>query len=487
MIVWITLSDMTQSIFGNSTLDSEQSAADQSTPDSLEPATSRRRALWLTVLSVLTPGVAHWHAGRRKLATVLMCLGGVLWASIALVGLGVGNRTLLALAVRPNVLLLVIGVAVLAVPVWMWLVVSSYRSLRPRQLEPERRAWLVHVAVLALCAAVAVPPSLIANYAYAQYDLLTTVFKDDGPGSSGGGPGGEPAASAGAANTTQLPDRLNVLLLGSDAGPDRTATRTDTMMVASVDPDTGRTVLLSLPRNLQNAPMPEGPARDEYPNGFSDLLNAVYREGHEYHPEYGEDAEDPGAELLKQTSSEILGIPVHRYAKVNLAGFENLVDAIDGLDINVSEATPAGETGETFQPGQQRLDGADALWYARSRTGGSDYDRMDRQSCMMNAFANQADPMAVLNHYHEVAAATKDNLSTDIPADMLDELVGIADTIEPDVRVQFTPPLIQPSEPDFDLIRAKTHDAIERSEAGNGDSPQGNTDSEQGPGAVPTC
>ncbi|MHA6802264.1 LCP family protein [Salinifilum ghardaiensis] len=441
--------------------------------------TSRRRALWLTLLSVLTPGVAHWHAGYRRTAALLASFGLLAWCAVAFAAVNLGREHVLDAAVRPGVLLLIAAAALVAIPVWVALVLTSYNAVRPRSLPPQR-ARTARVAVLGLCAAVALPPTLVAHYAYSQYDLVTTVFA--------GGPGGQSSAAAAAGPeepATPLPgaDRLNVLLLGSDAGEGRAGTRVDTMVLASVDQETGRTVLLSLPRNLQNAPMPEGPARQRYPEGYPGLLNAVYREGAEFHPELAPGAENPGAELLKGTISETLGMPVHHYAKVDLQGFRSLVDALGGVDVNIRQRMPMGDTGEYFSPGQQHLDGAQALWYARSRTASSDYDRMERQRCMISTLADQADPMTVLNHYHKMAAAAKDNLRTDIPADMLRDLAELAEKIEPAGSTQFVPPLIEPSNPDFDRVRSIAQETIDSSEAG--EAPEATAP--QNPTVAPAC
>jgi polyisoprenyl-teichoic acid--peptidoglycan teichoic acid transferase len=458
----ITLADMTQGTLNPATPELEHvpERSERSTAD-----TSGRRALWLTLLSVLTPGVAHWHAGRRRTATVLTAFGGLIWVSVAFAVFNLGREHVVAAAVRPAVLLFVGATALVVIPAWVVLVVTSYNAVRAKGMS-RRRARTARVAVLGLCAAVATPPALVAHYAYSQYDLITTVFAD------GGGRSSAPAAAANTDDPQQagkpLPgaDRLNVLLLGSDAGEGRVGTRPDTMVLASVDQDTGRTVLLSMPRNLQNAPMPEGPAKAKYPEGYPDLLNSVYAEGTRHHLHLAPGSANPGADLLKGAVSQILGMPVHHFAQVDMQGFRDLVDAMGGVDVNVAHRMPMGETGQFFQPGPQHLDGAQALWYARSRTGASDYDRMERQRCMLSTLAEQADPMTVLNHYHKMAAAAKDNFRTDIPADMLQDLVKLAEKIEPAGSIQFMPPLIEPSNPDFNRIRAIAKDTIDQSEAG---------------------
>lgn len=447
------------------------------------PNIAAGQAFWLTALSVLTPGVAHWRAGKHRTALVLASVSLAVWVAVALAIAAVGRAQLMALAVQPTALLALFAAALLIVPAWIWVVVSSYRVLRPAGRG--RRSRFAQVGVLGLCAAVALPPLAVANLAYNQYDLVTTVFRDTSSQQAMSAAVPSPDDEQG----RPLPGerRLNVLLLGSDAGPGRVEARTDTMVLASIDQETGRTVLFSLPRNLEYAPMPSGPARDAYPGGFSDLLNAVYREGAQYHPEFGGGAEDPGAELIKGTVSQILDLPVHHYAMVNMAGFNDMVDAMGGVDLNVAERIPMGDTGGWFEPGEQHLDGAHALWYARSRTGGSDYDRMARQRCMIGALADQADPMSVLRHYDEVADVAKANVSTDIPAGMLQQLTGLAEDIDPKTSVQFTPPLIKPGSPDYDLIRSIAQDTIRESESEQDESAQAGGGDSTGESTLRTC
>ena len=116
---------------------------------------------------------------------------------------------------------------------------------------------------------------------------------------------------------------MTILLLASDAGPDRTGTRTDSMVAASIDTHTGDVILLSLPRNLQNVPMPPGPLREQWPNGFPDLLNGVYQFVTNQ-PHLLAGARDRGAAAIKSVVSYILGIPIDYYAMVDLAGLRRV-------------------------------------------------------------------------------------------------------------------------------------------------------------------
>ena len=140
------------------------------------------------------------------------------------------------------------------------------------------------VVSVALCAAVAVPLGTAADLANTQRTLLDRVFA----GSAPAGPVALPPAGP------VLPQRLNILLLGTDAGPDRTGARTDTIIVASVETRTAATTLFALPRNIEHAPFPPGsPAAARFRDGFHDrrapgsgdyLLNNVAEYGRA-HPE----------------------------------------------------------------------------------------------------------------------------------------------------------------------------------------------------------
>jgi LCP family protein required for cell wall assembly len=71
---------------------------------------------------------------------------------------------------------------------------------------------------------------------------------------------------------------------------------------------------------------------------------------------------------VKQAVEGTLGLPVHYVVVIDLDGFSDLVDALGGVTIRIIEPIPIGSGGELLEPGLRRLDGYEALWYARSRT-----------------------------------------------------------------------------------------------------------------------
>jgi LCP family protein required for cell wall assembly len=424
----------------------------------------------LTWASAVLPGLAHWIAGRRRAAVVIAGAALALLVSIIVLALTTSRTRLLQLAVEPKWLTVIIAGALVVALAWVVLVTGSYRVLGPvRTTGVAQVAVIVGLAALSLL--VAAPPVAVARYAYLQRDLVTNLFPDEDPssgvaaGQNGGGQSKEPFAGR---------DRITILLLASDAGPDRTGVRTDSVVAASIDTHTGDITLLSLPRNLQKIPFPPGPLHDAYPNGLTGndgLLNAVYAAVTDK-PDLLKGARDRGAEGVKQVVSYILGIPINYYAMVNLEGFNEFVDAMDGVTVTITQRLPIGgllADGTRvppvgyLEPGTRKLNGSDAQWYARSRRDGTDYDRMLRQRCLIGAMVRQATPATVLKHFQELSSATKKLAETDIPRSVLPDLIELGDKMHKASSIRslaFVPPVIVTANPDYAKIRKLVKEAL---------------------------
>ncbi|HMI34196.1 MAG TPA: LCP family protein, partial [Propionibacteriaceae bacterium] len=238
--------------------------------------------------------------------------------------------------------------------------------------------------------------------------------------------------------------RLNVLLLGGDAGPGRIGTRTDTVILASINTRTGNTTLFSLPRNAARMPFPSrSPLRKYYPYGFTSgngdnpeyFLNAMYRNlPHSVPKDVLGPTDNLGADALKLSVGEALGLPVDYYVLINLQGFSQMIDALGGIRLNINTYIPIGGNTDRgippkdyLKPGaNQKLDGYHALWYARGRYGSSDFDRMDRQRCVINAIIKQANPTNMLARYEDVVKAGKQLVYTDMPQEVLPLMVDLS-------------------------------------------------------------
>lgn len=236
-------------------------------------------------------------------------------------------------------------------------------------------------------------------------------------------------------------DRINVLLLGSDAGVGRTGVRTDTMIVVSVDPVTGWTAMFSVPRNLIKLPIPEDhPAHSLWADGAwgdpSNLSWAIYAYGLA-NPHLFQGS-NTGGDATKVILGELLGIEIDYFALVHLQGFVEVIDALGGVDLTVTTHLydpgyihpGLGTYPVDFPPGTYHMNGIDALAFARSRTQSDDFTRMGRQRCLLQGLARQSDPVELLRELPTLVPAIQQSVITDIPValipDFLD-LLAVAD------------------------------------------------------------
>jgi LCP family protein required for cell wall assembly len=424
-----------------------------------------------TVAGSLVPGAGLLAAGRRTAGAVTLSAAALLVAALAVTVLAVSPVTLARtfLVAPQRIVLLAAGLGVITI-LWFVTVVATYMTLARQAALGARERGLGVVLVIALAGVVALPAAMAGRDALAARSALTSVFGDEATRLAHGL---TPQARAG--DPWGAVRRVNVLLLGGDSGADRTGVRPDTMIVASVDPRSGDTVLISLPRNLQRVPFPAGSAAAaEYPNGFycynaaagantECLLNSLWEWG-DAHPQYYPGDQHPGLTATIQGAEQVTGLPINDYVMLNLRGFEQFIDILGGLEVNVTERLPVGGNVEHpvatswLEPGRQRLSGYLTLWYARSRWSTTDYDRMRRQRCVMGDLVSQIDPVTVALRFSSVAATMQQNLQTSIPLQDLDAWVTLAERVKKSrVRsLTFTDQVINTARPDIPLM----HDLV---------------------------
>ncbi len=435
----------------------------------------------MTVLGTLFPGAGFWFAGRRLLGTLVL-VPAVVLAGVAASYLFRDLNATLDFAFDPRRLTVAAAILVAVLLAWVSVVVATYLMVRP--LNQKRLHGIIGaVVVFLLCVAVAAPLALAARYSTVQADLVTTVFQDN------------KSATAPIIHVTEEDpwdgrERINLLLLGGDGSVTREGVRTDSMVLASMDVESGRTVLFSLPRNLMYVPFAKNsPLAKLYPNGFRGegdpgnwMLNAVYSMVPALHPRVLGESANEGADALKQAIGGTLGLHVDYYLLANLAGFRTLVDAMGGVEVNINDPIPIG--GNTsqgippdsyIQPGPDKhLDGFEALWFARGRYGSDDYDRMERQRCMIDALIEEARPFNLLRRYQDLAAAGKKIVRTDIPRQLLPAFVDLSLEVKdaPVRSVVFqSSEKFTPGDPDFGYMRAKVRGALASPPGAKGTDP----------------
>ena len=171
--------------------------------------------------------------------------------------------------------------------------------------------------------------------------------------------------------------RFTILLLGSDSRPSHPGIRTDTIIVASVDPVTRRAAAVSIPRDTVNFPLSGG-------RTYRGKINALYQA-------LGHTTRSPGTALRKIVGSA-LGIEIDAYVVVGFDGFRKLVNNVRGLDVYVARSfydstysIRRGHRGFGLTRGWHHLVDLRALAFARTRHADSDYARARRQQQLIVA------------------------------------------------------------------------------------------------------
>lgn len=437
-----------------------------------------RRPMMLTFLGTVFPGgglsMTRWgKAGVALLAiTVIAAVGALVYVMTQ----DVPSLAVTAGTDPQTVQWLFYGVLV-AAGVWVLSVVATAVVARPRGL-PAAKTVVLALFTATMCAALAVPANYVLTRLDSHRKVLDTSFTGARPGSQ---------ASSTNTPTVNAPDpwagttRVNLLLLGSDAGPDRVGVRTDSMIVASIDPATGNTILIGIPRNLQRVPIPtRSPLHRWWPEGYNCgsecLMNAIWTEAENRARQdpaaFGGDPQ-PGLTATRDAISEVLGISIDNTLVIDLAGFEGLVDAFGGVDITVRSRTPIGritvdDSGRVLsaeqwlEPGLQHLTGWQALQFSRTRKADNDYQRMRRQRCMVGALIQQADAATVLNRYNELATVFAEHVAFDIRPEQLPAWVTLAQRMRgAEITVlTMTGDVINTSRPDYPFIRAVVEASI---------------------------
>lgn len=456
-----------------------------------EQAVGFRRALGLTALGTLLPGAGLTRTRRKVwgwlLVTISLALLGLVVAGFMTRGL---QRFGLDVITHSATLTLVVAVFLIGGVVWCASIIATAVLARPRRLDRSRtRALAVFTTIMVILVGGAAFKA--SEYALITKETIVEVF------SGGDLKPGEAAVVVEGEDPWADTPRVNIVLLGSDAGVGRIGTRTDSMVVASVDTKSGRTVLISLPRNFERVPLPESSKlRDLWPSGIygvptcprqrinaSDrcMLNAIWTEVDDYratNPDAYPGVAVPGRSELRDVIAEIVGLKINHMVVIDLKGFQQLIDAMGGVDVNIKLAGPNGDQplpyGKDYgngrysdyftKAGVHHLTGYEALWYARTRAADGDSQRQSRQRCVIKAVLDQVRPSVMIAKYPQLARIARDNIYTDVAADTLPAFAELVERIQQSSidSLGFTSADgFNPARPDYGRLRELVKDAIE--------------------------
>lgn len=256
---------------------------------------------------------------------------------------------------------------------------ETTRQQKRKKKHPVRNLilWLILIFVLAVAGTVG----------YAYYKAQSTVKEINSP----------------LKNTSENIAKkkpFSVLLLGTDddlnnKGRNR-AGLSDTMILVTVNPQTNKTYMLSLPRDTR-VPI--------VGHGTEEKINSAFAHG--------------GAQMAVDTVSSFLDVPVEYYVSMNMEGFSQLVDAVDGVTVN--NTLEFSQDGSNFAVGTLKLNGKDALNYTRMRYEDpkGDFGRQQRQRQVIESVVQQTLSSSVLFNYNDILAAIGKNVETNFEADDL--------------------------------------------------------------------
>lgn len=466
-------------------------------PGHESPPRAGRSGFVAAFLSLLFPGLGHAYLGayRRGLGFAAPpLLIGALVAGIAvrmnafdLAGLAVQDWFLIGLFVVNLVALAYRAFAI--VDAWAIAQATGRGVVFPRD-SAGRGAAVLSVAGVA---AVLLVMSAV-HIAVARYDLLLAnaegcVFVGEGSGDqasctspdSSASPGDSGPTDTGATDTSRpspsdlgsvgpaasaasLPpwngtDRLNILLVGADE--QEGGHNTDTMIVVSIDPKSNQVVMFSLPRDTVDVPIPasDTKARAVFGSTYGGKINSYWATVHkrsDWYPTIPGIDGGPGYNGLMSLLGNLYfqdSTAIRYFVEVNFQGFKQVVDTVGGVTIDVEVPVLDDNFPLAFDhrdrlyipAGPQHMDGTDALQYARSRHGSSDFDRGARQQRVLVAIRRQADIPSLLPQVTNLLDVLKTNVRTNIPRTLIPQLASLAQRVNTDSiqSVIFTPPFYQ--------------------------------------------
>jgi LCP family protein required for cell wall assembly len=435
------------------------------------------RAPLAAFLSFVFPGLGQAYNGQRLLASLLavpalLLVGGIVVAVSAF------GPALLArmLDARILVALIVLDLALLG---WRIVAITQAHGLRERFA----LRWTTLVTSLLVVVTLGMH-ALPAWYAVKAIDTLASIAREGAGQGTDADPATTPLPEPSAQPEVHNGERVNVLLVGVDVAPGRSTYLTDTMLVVSIDPDTGDAAMISIPRDLYGVPLPDGRVYDAKLNSL--LIYASDRP---------DEFPAGGVGTLKETIGELLGVRIHYYAQIDLLGFRDAIDAMGGVDITVARGiydpnyadAVTGDRGFYLDPGTYHMNGTLALAYARSRlgTGDSDFTRAERQQQLLTAIGETMTAGNLLLGLPGLLDAVKSSLATDVPSSRIPILAGALQDADLHhiERVVLTPPeymYIDPNSaagyilvPDLDAIRALAADLLADDDRAATGSPEG--------------
>ena len=216
----------------------------------------------------------------------------------------------------------------------------------------------------------------------------------------------KPAGDTASDGLLKVKDKTTIMIMGVDERDDDVG-RSDTLMIATIDPKKDQAALLSIPRDT----------RVKIKGHGYDKINAAYAYG--------------GHKLTESTVEGLLGVDVEHYIMINTKSFQKIIDAIGGIDIDVEKRMyyedPWDDDGGlviNLRPGMQHMDGKTAMTYVRFRDEEGDIGRIKRQQKFMKACMDKIVSPSIIPKLPAVISEVMDSIKTDLSMRQLLEFAG---------------------------------------------------------------
>ena len=405
-----------------------------------EPPPARGRSTVIAVaLSFLWPGLGQWYLGRHRDALLYAIPVLALAAALALQFTD-GLTAAAARLLDPSFSMALLGVIGI-LGLWRLIAIADAGLQPPRLRTLRSRAG----GVLAVLAILVLGMHAVAGYyAWSFYDASTKIFvgTTDGPGPAVASPSGQPAPTdeynVPPFATPAAPDaRITMLLTGIDKTTERNHSLTDTLLIVSVDPTTGKTTMVSFPRDLAGFPLYDG---GTYDGKINSLMEWAAN-----HPKAFPDGPLP---TLAKELGYLLGVPINYYAAVDIDGFQTMIDAVGGVTVTVNQPINDaayswldGTHGFYLSAGVHHLDGRTALAFVRSRYSTSDFARASRQQQLLVALEKKVTDPSQIDKLPALLQAASQTIRTNFPPDRLQEMLAMSNRLDSSItQVVLQPP-----------------------------------------------
>lgn len=422
-------------------------------------AKSKIRALLLAFFSALVPGVYEIRNGFKLLGWLTVGIQFIVASAAAFIAYiyATDQVRFFTLATSDTVLMVVQTSCLVLTAVYILAAASTLSRIRRNKSKFGNSHIAISLFLISSLGFQSIISYTAAGYVQSTRDLLNDVFAI-------------PESDSAQAATAP---RLNIMLLGGDAGIGRVGLRTDSISVLSVNKVSGKTTIIGIPRNMQGVKFnPSSPLYKKFPKGYrcpknQCLLEYVYNYGMGHKSLYSAakyGGKSAGVLAMRDALEGLLGIKINNYVLIDMTGFLKVIDAVGGVEVCVPKTIVAQDGKTLFQKGCQKMSGGSALLYSRTRYDSNDYNRMRKQRLVQVALIKQIAPLELIKAFLDVSSAHRGYIKTDFLREDAGWLIPLAEQANKLAvgTLELSPPKYSMTQPNLAKIRTDVANTLRR-------------------------